>query len=182
MFLVSKHQPTTANNGHCARAVNQDISALENKRENQAIHTASNGFFKATGNSTGAFWSTSPRNRRKVPGPFYTLSNTCGTSQSCSQTLKLLIYSETESVCSMGQKCLMLVSCFWRYGIIGQHWNNPQWRFGHQEWFGWPCCWWQLTAALVGFAMFLIMLLGISDDNQYGTVYNGITMVISNTD
>jgi hypothetical protein len=30
--------------------------------------------------------------------------------------------------------------------------------------------------------MFLIMLLGISDDNQYGTVYNGITMVISNTD
>lgn len=30
--------------------------------------------------------------------------------------------------------------------------------------------------------MFLIMLLGISDDNQYGTVYNGITMVISNAD
>jgi len=69
LFLVSKHQPTTANNGHCARAVNQDISALENKRENQAIHTASNGFFKATGNSTGAFWSTSSRNRRKVLAP-----------------------------------------------------------------------------------------------------------------
>ena len=50
------------------------------------------------------------------------------------------------TVCSMGQKCLMLVSCFWRYGIIDQHWNNPQWRFGHQEWCGWPCCWWQFTS------------------------------------
>jgi hypothetical protein len=47
---------------------------------------------------------------------------------------------------------------------------------------GGPAVGGSLPAVLVGLAMFLIMLLGISDDNQYGTVYNGITMVISNTD